>query len=383
MAHKAAHTASAKAAKARPPYRADHVGSLLRPPQLAQARAQWHEGKLSAEALRIIEDKAIAQAVALQEGAGLRSITDGEFRRDYWHLDFMWGFDGVEPSSETVPVPFSNGEFFTAPMAIVTAKVRYPAHGIMRDHFKYLAKHTKRTPKFTAPAPTMFRHRSGRKAVSEQAYPDIGEFWADLGQAYNAAMRDLASAGCRYLQLDDVNSCMLCDEQARERIRGQGGDPDTVLGQNIAVINASIAGRPADMVVTTHFCRGNYKSQWMAAGGYEAIADRFLSQVDVDGFFMEYDSERAGDFKPLRFLPKGKIAVLGLISSKLPQLESKDALKRRIEEAARYAPLEQLALSPQCGFSSTHHGNALSHDDQRRKLELIVSVAEDVWGSAQ
>lgn len=371
--------------RAKPPFRADHVGSLLRPSELASARQGWKDGKVSAGQLRAAEDKAISDAVALQKNAGLRCATDGEFRRDYWHLDFMWGFEGVSRSSEPVPIPFSNNQTFLAPMALVTAKVSYPKGGIMREHYRFLHEAAAKvgvTPKFTAPAPTMFRSSSGRQAIDPKAYPDPQAFWPDIGRAYNDFVRDFASLGCRYLQLDDVNTALLCTEKTRERLRSQGLDPERALDSNIAVLNQAIAGRPKDMVVTTHMCRGNFRSAWMAEGGYEAVAEKLLAQVEVDGFFMEYDTDRAGDFAPLRFLPKGKIAVLGLVSSKIAALESKDELKRRIDQAARFAPLERLALSPQCGFSSTHHGNDLSRDDQRRKLELVVQVAEEVWGGA-
>jgi 5-methyltetrahydropteroyltriglutamate--homocysteine methyltransferase len=364
------------------PFRADHVGSLLRPKELADARAKWKRGELAGEALRAIEDTAIRDAVAMQESVGLKSITDGEFRRDFWHLDFMWGFDGVKPSEEEFTSPFSGGQNFIAPAAAVVGPVRYPARGIMREHFKYLQSVTKQTAKFTAPAPTMFRHRAGRKVISDSVYPDVDAFWADIGGAYNAAIKDFAAMGCRYLQLDDVNSALLCDTAMRTRIREQGDDPDRLLDRYIGALNAAIAGRPSDLVVTTHMCRGNFRSQWIAEGGYEAIAEKLLSQVQVDGFFMEYDDARSGDFAPLRFLPKGKLAVLGIITSKTPALEPKDSLRRRIDEAAKYTSIDQLCLSPQCGFSSTHHGNALTHDEQKRKLAHIVEVADAVWGNA-
>ena len=291
-------------------------------------------------------------------------------------------FEGVAPSEEEFVVPFSGGQDFVAPAATVVGKVRYPAGGIMREHFEFLKATTRRTAKFTMPAPTMFRHRINPRAMTGDIYADVASFWADIGSAYNAALKDLGSLGCTYVQMDDVNSCVLCDQAMRERIGQQGDDPDKVLDRYIGALNAATAGRPAGMAVTTHMCRGNFRSEHVATGGYEAIADRLLSQVDVDGFFMEYDDARSGDFRPLRFLPKGKFAVLGIVTSKTPTLESKDSLKRRIDEAARYAPLDQLCLSPQCGFSSTHHGNNLTVDEQKRKLALIVEVADEVWGSA-
>ncbi|MCP4329614.1 MAG: 5-methyltetrahydropteroyltriglutamate--homocysteine S-methyltransferase [Alphaproteobacteria bacterium] len=366
--------------RAAPPFRADHVGSLLRPPELLAARERWRAGELDDDGLRELEDAAIRDIVRDQEAIGLDGVTDGEFRRDYWHLDFMWRFDGVAASEEAFTTPFSGGTDFTAPAAKVTGKIAYPAVGIMGDHFAFLKSVTGRTAKFTIPAPGMFRQGSGRRMIDADAYPEIDAFWADLGRAYNDAVHDLAARGCTYLQLDDVNSCILCDRRVRDRMAERNQDPDHVLGLYIALNNAAITGRPAGMTVTTHMCRGNFRSEYAAAGGYEAVAERFLAEMDVDGFFMEYDTDRAGDFAPLRFLPEDKFAVLGLVSSKSAELESADALKRRIDEAARFAPLERLCLSPQCGFSSTHHGNLLTRDDQRRKLERIVEVAADVWG---
>lgn len=368
--------------RAKPPFRADHVGSLLRPPALAAAREQWRRGELAARALRQIEDEAIREAVGMQESVGLKGITDGEFRRDFWHLDYMWGFDGAEPSETAYASPFSGGAEFVAPAAKITAKIAYPAAGIMREDFAFLQSVTGETAKLSIPAPTMFRHRLGREIIGEDVYPDMDEFWADLGRAYNGAVRDLASIGCRYLQLDDVNTCLLCSEEMRERIRQQGDDPERLLERYIEANNAAVTGRPADLVVTIHMCRGNFQSQWIAEGGYEAVAEKFLAETAVDGFFMEFDSERAGGFEPLRFLPKDKLVVLGIVTSKTPELEAKDDSKRRIDVATRHVSLEQLCLSPQCGFSSTHHGNALSHDEQRRKLAHVVEVAEEVWGSA-
>ena len=372
----------ATAARTKPPFRADHVGSLLRPPELLAAREQARKGELAAAALREIEDKAIRDVVALQESVGLKSVTDGEFRRDYWHLDFMWQFDGVQPSEEQFAAPFSGGEAFVAPFAQVVGKVAYPADGIMREHFAFLHGATSCTAKFTMPAPTMFRHRTGRRAITEQAYPDVDAFWRDLGKAYNAAIKDLVSLGCRYVQMDDVNSALLCDTAMRERIKNQGEDPDRLMDRYVGALNAAVEGLPDDVTVVTHMCRGNYRSQWMTSGGYDVIAEKLLTTVDIDGFFMEYDSERAGDFQPLRFLPANKIAVLGIITSKTPQLENRDDVLRRVEEATRYASLDQLCLSPQCGFSSTHHGNNLTTDEQKRKLAHVVKLADEIWGTA-
>ncbi|MEQ9642153.1 MAG: 5-methyltetrahydropteroyltriglutamate--homocysteine S-methyltransferase [Alphaproteobacteria bacterium] len=364
----------------KPPFRADHVGSLLRPAELATGRQRWKAGEIDDAALAEIEDSAVRDVVALQESVGLKGVTDGEYRRDYWHLDFMWGFDGVRPTDTDYAANFSDGKDFVAPAAQVYDKVRYPADGIMRRHFEFLKETTRQTPKMTIPAPTMFRHRAGRHVILEDAYPEMDEFWIDLGKAYNDAIQDFYSLGCRYLQLDDVNSTNLCDPNMQARMREQGTDPDQLLDSFIEVNNAAIAGRPDDMVVTTHMCRGNFRSSWISSGGYEAVAEKFLSQMQIDAFFMEYDSERAGDFQPLRFLPKDKMVVLGIVTSKTPDLEPKDELKRRIDEAARFVDVDRLCLSPQCGFSSTHHGNELTADEQRRKLEHIVAVAEEVWG---
>ncbi|MFP6746574.1 MAG: 5-methyltetrahydropteroyltriglutamate--homocysteine S-methyltransferase [Alphaproteobacteria bacterium] len=366
----------------KPTFRADHVGSLLRPAELAAKRQQWRDGEVTSDELRRSEDAAIRDVVALQEGVGLKGVTDGEFRRDFWHLDFMWALDGVEPSPDEFKAAFSGGENFVARAAMIVGKVAYPEAGVMRDAFRFLHDATKQTAKITIPSPSMFRHRSGRKVISAEVYPDLDVFWDDLGQAYNDAMRDFASMGCRYLQLDDVNSANLCDLSVREAIRGQGEEPDRLLARYIKANNAAVAGRPDDMFVTTHMCRGNFRSEWISQGGYEAIAERLLAETDVDGFFMEYDSDRAGDFAPLRFVPKGRKVVLGLITSKTPTLESKDELKRRIDEAGKYIDLDQLCISPQCGFSSTHHGNKLSQAEEIAKLNLVVEVARDVWGEA-
>jgi len=362
-----------------PPFRADHVGSLLRPEHLRVAREKWKAGELPADELKALEDEAIREVVAQQERVGLHGITDGEFRRDYWHLDFMWGFDGVKPSDEVFPTHFE-GQDFEARAAQVIDKVKFPASGIMRDHFKFLATTTKETAKITIPSPAMFRHRSGKNMISQAHYPDLDQFWDDLGKAYNDAVMDFASLGCTYLQLDDVNSCVLCDERVRGGLREQGVNPDQVLETNIRINNAAVAGRPANMKITTHMCRGNFQSLYAAEGGYDAIAEKFLTGMEIDGFFMEYDDERSGGFEPLRFLPKNKFVVLGIMTSKFPELESKDELKRRIDKAAEYVALEQLCISPQCGFASTQEGNKLTHDDQWRKLARLVEVADEVWG---
>jgi len=360
---------------ARPPFHADQVGSLLRPPELREARARAKAGALSADALRAVEDRAIAAAVRRQEKLGLQSVTDGEFRRDFWHLDFLQQLDGIA----LVPVA---GMTFKAedvpPMASVTAKVAC-SRPIMVEHFKYLKSVTTRTPKFTIPSPGTAHMRGGRNAISRTAYPELDEFWADIGAAYRKAIRHLYDAGCRYLQLDDVGFAYLCDEKVRENFRKNGDDPSTLAPAYASAINEALRGKPADLAVTMHTCRGNFRSTWFAAGGYQDDVVAAMFSANVDGFFMEYDSERAGGFGPLRLLPKGRKVVLGLVTTKSGALEPKESLKRRIDEAAKLVPLENLCLSPQCGFSSTHHGNLLTEDEQWAKLARIVEVAAEVW----
>jgi len=366
--------------RTQPPFRADHVGSLLRPANLAETRDKWREGKVSDDELKAVEDAAVQDAVALQEGAGLKAITDGEFRRDYWHLDFMAGLDGVEYTGETYGHAFKGG--LTVGTCSVTGKVGYPKDGVMREHFTSLKSMVHETAKFCIPSPTMFHFRPGRAGISEEAYPDLADFWTDIAAAYRGAIKDYASLGCTYLQIDDVNFCYFCDDNHREMLSERGDDPESLFDDYIAAFNATVAGKPAGMTITTHMCRGNFQSSWMAEGGYETVAEKMFGKVDVDGFFMEFDTDRAGDFEPLRFVPKGKFVVLGLVSSKVAALESADALKSRIEEASKFVPLEQLCLSPQCGFASTHHGNKLTIDDEKRKLERVVEVADAVWGNA-
>ncbi len=361
----------------KPPFRADHVGSLLRPPELREARAKAKRGEIPADALRQVEDAAIRQAIARQEAAGLESITDGEFRRDWWHVDFLTGFDGVESYQAPLVVGFKNTEE-QPPMLRVTGKVRR-TQPVFVDSFRFMKTATKRTAKQTIPAPAMLHLRPGRAGISREAYPDLEEFWHDVAIAYRSEIRDLAAAGCTYLQLDDTSFAYLCDEKFRASVVQRGDDPDQLVRKYSAAINAALADRPAGMTVTMHTCRGNFKSTWVASGGYEPVATALFA-TDVNGFFMEFDSDRAGDFAPLRFVPKGKKVVLGLVTTKVGSLEDKDTLKRRIEAATQYLPLEDLCLSPQCGFSSTHHGNLLSYEEQWRKLERIVEVAREVWG---
>jgi 5-methyltetrahydropteroyltriglutamate--homocysteine methyltransferase len=360
------------------PFRADQVGSLLRPDWLAAERARFKRGEIDAEALRATEDRAITEAVQRQEAVGLQGITDGEFRRDWWHLDFLAQLDGVTLKENPGPKFQIAGQGEQPPIATVTGKVacRRP---IMAGHFAYLKSQTSRMPKMTIPSPSMLHLRGGRAAISREAYPEMEAFWADVAAAYRAAIGHLYDAGCRYLQLDDITFAYLCDPKIQANCRANGDDPAALPQTYADTINAALAGKPADLHVTLHTCRGNFKSAWVAQGDYDPVVDAMFS-ADVDGWFMEFDSARAGGFEPLRRLPRGKKAVLGLVTTKLGDLESKDDLKRRIGEAAKFVPLEDLCLSPQCGFASTHHGNALSMDEQWRKLQLVVEVAGEVWG---
>jgi 5-methyltetrahydropteroyltriglutamate--homocysteine methyltransferase len=363
----------------KPPFRADQVGSLLRPAPLATARAQFKRGELSARKLRDVEDDCIRGIVAQQESIGLRSITDGELRRDYWHIDFLRQLDGVTITAMPNQSRFGGTEE-QPPIATVTGKIGC-SRPIMVDAFAYLQGITHGTPKVTIPSPSMLYMRGGRNAVSSETYPDLAEFWRDVAAAYRRAIRHFAERGCTYLQLDDVSFAYLCDPKFREGCRSNGDDPNVLPRIFADVVNAALEGRPPGMIITMHTCRGNFRSSWVAEGGYESIAEAMFS-IDVDGFFMEFDSARAGSFEPLRFLPSGKRAVLGLVTTKRGAIESADEVKRRIEAASAYVPMESLCLSPQCGFSSTHHGNAVSEAEQWRKLELIVQVAREVWGEA-
>jgi len=363
----------------KPPFRADHVGSLLRPKELLKARQKWHEGAIDEEDLRDLEDLHILEAIKLQENIGLNSITDGEFRRDYWHLDFIAGFSGVELNDETYGHAFSGG----GTVATFSVKDKVGLHsGNMRDHFNFVYEHTDKTAKFCIPGPGMTHLRSGRAGISEIAYPDLDEYWVDLAAAYSAEINKLAALGCTYLQIDDVSFAYLCDEDFREDIRKRGDDPDDLLIQYSRVLSEAVSNRPEGMIVTTHMCRGNFQSTYMTSGGYQAVAERMFEELKVDGYFMEYDSDRAGGFEPLRYVPDNRLVVLGLVTSKSPELEKKEAIKQRIDEASEFMNIDQMCLSPQCGFSSTHHGNNLTYDEQVRKLELVVEVANEVWGSS-
>ena len=366
---------------ARPPFRADQVGSLLRPAALAGTRAAFKRGEVGAEAMREAENRAIRDAVQRQHDIGLQAVTDGEFRRDWWHLDFLGQLDGVTLAENAGQKFQIAGQGEQPPIASVTGRVgcSFP---VMADHFSYLATVAAKfgaEPKMTIPSPSMLHLRGGRAAISRVVYPDLDEFWADVAAAYHQAIAYLATAGCRYLQLDDITFAYLCDPKIRANCVANGDDPDRLPRQYAEVINAALGDKPPDMVVTIHTCRGNFKSAWVAEGGYDPVVEAMFS-THVDGYFMEFDSARSGGFEPLRKLPKGKRVVLGLVSTKQGELETTDDLMRRIDEAAKVVPLEQLCLSPQCGFSSTHHGNALSQDDQWRKLERVVEVARSVWG---
>jgi 5-methyltetrahydropteroyltriglutamate--homocysteine methyltransferase len=367
-----------------PPFRADHVGSLLRTSALLKAREQREKNEISAADLTRVEDQAIKEVVNLQQEVGLKSITDGEYRRTYWHVDFLERFANVTVIPPKIKASFHThaGDIQFAPPGIrIDGKLSRPKP-IFVEHFKYLKSVTPAglTPKQTIPSPSNMHFRGGRAAIDQKAYPDLAEFYADLARVYNEEVMEMAAAGCRYLQLDEVNFAYLCDPKLRQQVQNIGEDPNTLPHTYAKLLNQTIAGRPKDMVVSMHLCRGNFKSAWIAEGGYEPVAEALFNEIDVDGYFLEYDDERSGDFAPLRFVPKGKVVILGLVTTKLGQLESKDDLKRRIAEAAKYCPLDQLALSPQCGFSSTVHGNNISLDDEIRKLRLVVETAQEVWG---
>ena len=364
-----------------PPFRADHVGSFLRPRALLDAREKFAKREIDAAALRGVEDAAIRDIVRFQEDLGLRGITDGEFRRTYFHIDFLTQLDGVETKGGIAISFHSNAGNvdFAPPVMQVTGKVRH-ARPIQRRDFEFLKTLTSRTPKVTIPSPTMLHFRGGRAAISQDAYPAMEGFFDDVARAYRDEIADLAAAGCTYLQLDDTNLAYLCDTKMREGAKARGDDPDELPRRYARLINAAIADRPATMTVCVHLCRGNFRSAWAAEGGYEPVARILFNELDVDGYFLEYDDARSGDFAPLRHVPKGKVVVLGLVSTKLDRMETKDELRRRIDDAAKFMPLEQMCLSPQCGFSSTVHGNEIAVATQAAKLRLCVETARDVWG---
>ena len=374
-------TAARSGARTKPPFRADHVGSFLRPKSLLNARAEFRAKTIDAAALRRVEDEAIRGVVKFQEDLGLRGITDGEYRRTYFHIDFLTQLDGVETHGG-IHVKFhsAKGEVdFEPPVMQVTGKVRHE-RPIQRADFEFLRKATTRTPKVTIPSPTMLHFRGGREAISKEAYPDLEQFYADVAAGYADELASLGEAGCTYLQFDDTNLAYLCDEKMREGARLRGDDPNALPRRYARLINAAIARRPKNMTVCVHLCRGNFKSAWAAEGGYEPVAEVLFNELAVDGYFLEYDDPRSGSFAPLRHVPKGKTVVLGLVSTKIGELESKDLLKRRIDEAAKYVPLDQLCLSPQCGFSSTVDGNDIAVESQAAKLRLVIETAREVWG---
>ncbi|HEX7082400.1 MAG TPA: 5-methyltetrahydropteroyltriglutamate--homocysteine S-methyltransferase [Gammaproteobacteria bacterium] len=364
----------------RAPFRADHVGSLLRPRSLLELRERVKAGKVHHDALRAHEDECIREVVNMQEALGLESITDGEFRRETFHGDFLSKLENVEFKQLFEPGGDGSGRHEAPFVAIVTGTLRRPPGGIEIEHFRFLRSLTKRTAQQTIPSPTMTHFRGGREAIDKRAYPEMEEFFADLARVYREEVADLAQAGCRYLQLDDTNLAYLCDEKMRAQARERGEDVEALPEDYARLINESIRGRPSDMAVCVHLCRGNAKSRWFAEGGYEPVAEIIFNEMDVDGFLLEYDDERSGDFAPLRFVPKDKRVVLGLVSTKRSELEDKDEIKRRIDEASKYVPLEQLCLSPQCGFASVSEGNRISEDAEKRKLGLVVEVASEVWG---
>jgi 5-methyltetrahydropteroyltriglutamate--homocysteine methyltransferase len=364
--------------RTKPPFRADHVGSLLRPAALKEAREKHAKGEIDAAALKAVEDREIERVIKRQEEVGLKAITDGEFRRSWWHLDFLWGLDGAERYVMEQGITFQ-GMQTRAEGARIVGKLGFSNHPML-EHFKFVKAHTMRTPKITIPAPSALYGRTGRASVSEKAYPSLEQFFTELGAAYSKGVRAFADAGCRYLQLDEVFIAMLCDPKYRAQMTDRGDDPARLGELYGELINTAISDIPSDMTITMHLCRGNYKSTFMGSGGYDAVQEILFNKINVHGYFMEYDDPRSGGFEPLRMLPKGKLVVLGIVTTKSGKLESKGDLKRRIDEAAKYAPLEQLCISGQCGFASTEEGNLLTEDEQWAKLRRIVEVAEEVWG---
>jgi 5-methyltetrahydropteroyltriglutamate--homocysteine methyltransferase len=366
--------------RTKPPFRADHVGSFLRPARLKAARVQRGAGEITVEQLRTVEDEEIEALVRHQESCGLKLATDGEFRRAWWHFDFLGLLGGVDVVEADQGIQFAGIQ--TKPLTLkVTGKVDFPANHPFLEHFRFLKATTKVMPKMTIPAPTVLHFRGGRRAISNTVYPEMEQFFADAGAAYAKAVRAFYDAGCRYLQFDDTAFAYLCSPVEIEKARQRGDDTDGLQDKYAEMINIALAAKPADMTITTHICRGNFRSTWVSEGGYEPVAETLLGRCNYDGYFLEYDSERAGGFEPLRFLPKGhKQVVLGLITSKSGTIESRDDIKRRIEEAAKFAPIEQFCLSPQCGFASTEEGNELTEDAQWAKMREVVAISEEVWG---
>ena len=361
------------------PYRADEVGSLLRTAPLKEARAKREKGEITPAQLKAVEDEEIRKIIAKQEGVGLQLATDGEFRRSWWHFDFFWHLTGCERVSTNQGIQF-HGVQTKAESLKVTSKLDFPTDHPMIEHFKFLKANTKVTPKMTIPSPSVMHFRGGRSAISKDVYPEMGAYFEDLGKLYGKAIKTFYDAGCRYLQLDDTVWAYLCSEKEKQGARERGEDADKLAGIYAGVINAALKSKPADMTITTHVCRGNFRSTWISEGGYEPVAELLLGGVDYDGYFLEYDNDRSGGLEPLRFLPKGKKrVVVGLVTSKTGDLEKKDDIKRRLDEAGKYAPIDQLCLSPQCGFASTEEGNILTEDQQWAKLKMIVDVSKEVW----
>ena len=362
-----------------PPFRADHVGSLLRPAALKQARARHERGELSAEALKEVEDREIEGVIRRQEAIGLQSITDGEYRRSLWHMDFLEQLDNVESYPGERKIKFKGPQPKAVLLRVIGKLGSFTTHPML-DHFRFLQARTTRTAKMTIPSPTSVHFRYGRDAVPESIYPSMDDFYRDLGETYRKAIRAFYDAGCRYLQLDEVNLAYLCDPALRQQVRDRGEDPEQLPAGYATMLNQAVSDVPAGMTIAMHLCRGNFRSSFVASGGYEPIADLLFNTVHIDNFFLEYDSDRAGGFEPLRFVPKNKIIVLGLVTTKTGQLESRDVIKRRIEEATKYVDIDRLCLSPQCGFSTDDQGNLLAEGEQWAKLRMIVEIAEEVWG---
>ena len=364
--------------RSKPPFRADHVGSLLRPAALKDARAGGERGEITADQLKDIEDREIAAVIKKQEDIGLQAVTDGEFRRAFWNYDFLGALPGAEAYLGERKIKFEGKNPKPMMMRVVGKLGEFTSHPML-DHFRFVKEHSRVTPKMTIPSPSSMHFRYGRDAVPDSIYPDMTDFYRDLGTAYCKAVRAFADAGCRYLQLDEVNFAYLCDPKLREQVANRGDDPARLPQIYAGMINAAIADIPADMTICMHLCRGNFQSTFVASGGFEPVAEILFNQIGVHGYFMEYDSDRAGGFEPLRFVPKGKIVVLGLVTSKFGALEDRDLIKRRIEQAAKYVALDQLCLSPQCGFASSEEGNLVAEEEQWAKLRMIIEIAEEVW----
>jgi 5-methyltetrahydropteroyltriglutamate--homocysteine methyltransferase len=365
--------------RSKPPFRADQVGSLLRTAPIKEARTKRLAGEITAAQLKAVEDQEIRKLVAKQESIGLQGVTDGEFRRSWWHYDFLAKLKGVELVSVAHGLQFK-GTQTKAEGLHVHGKIDFAADHPMLDHFRFLKSVARHTPKMTIPSPTALHYRGGRQAIEKSVYPEMEPFFEDLGKAYTKAVRAFGEAGCTYLQLDEVFVAYLCDPAQRDYLRGRGDDPDKLLHMYADLVNTACAGRTPGMTISMHLCRGNFRSTWMAQGGYEPVADILFNRMSVDAYFMEYDTDRAGGFEPLRLLPKNKQVVLGIMTSKTGALESKDQLKRRIDDASKFAPLNQLCLSPQCGFASTEEGNLLAEEEQWAKLSRCVEVAREMWG---